>query len=86
MSSSIKGFEGYVDGGIYVRAIISKKRKVTFVFSEDKSGLVEANINTRYAAVSNAISRFEDENPDYEITGTVFPGKNFFIARFQRIL
>jgi len=86
MCTSIKGFEGYVDGGIYVKTVLSKKRKVTFVFSEDKGGTIEADISTRYVAVNNAISKFEDENPNYEIMGAICQGKNFITARYQRIL
>ena len=82
----MKPFEGYVDGGIYVRISIDKNSTVVFEFSEDKNGVIPADITGRCATVFSAIVKFEDLNPDFKSENTKFQGKNFFITRYSRIL
>jgi len=86
MADQMRPFEGYVDGGIYVRISIDKNSIVTFMFSEDKNGIIPADISGRCATVFAAIATFGDLNPDFKCMTTIVQGTNYFISRYSRIL
>lgn len=86
MADQMKPFEGYVDGDIYVKIRIDKNSIVTFMFSEDKNGMVPADISGRCVAVFAAITKFGDLNPDFRCMTTIIQGKDYFISRYSKIL